>query len=86
MAGSARPALLQKKNPKDIKTGRRRHKHFQFFTHDIAIPPLDKLLAVTITLMKISANWRKFINLFNRAVPKSGTQQELEFMHDFEEE
>ena len=86
MAGRARPTLLQKKNPKDIKGGRRRHKRFQFLTNDIGIPHLDKFLAVTITLMKISANCRKFISLFSRAVPKPGTQQELEFMHDSEEE
>jgi len=73
---------LQKQNPKDIKTGRRKHKYFQFLTTDIGIPHLDKLLAITITLMKISPNWKKFISLFNRAVPKPGTTPFLPFYED----
>jgi len=84
--GQCPPYITSEKNPADIKTDRRRHTHFQFLTNDIGIPHLDKLLAVSITLIKISANWRKFMSLFNRAVPKPGTQQELEFLHDSEEE
>jgi hypothetical protein len=70
---------LQRKNPKEHRTGRRRHKFFQFLTDDIGIPHLDKLLAVTIAFMKASPNWSKFMRLFNRAVPKPGSQQDLGF-------
>jgi hypothetical protein len=70
---------LQRKNPKEHRTGRRKHKYFQFLTEDIGIPHLDKLLAVTIAFMKASSNWSKFMRLFNRAVPKPGTQQEFDY-------
>lgn len=73
---------LQRKNPVDIKTKRRKHKYFQFLTTDIGIPHLDKLLAVTVAFMKVAPNWRKFMSMFNRAVPKPGTQQELDFEDD----
>jgi len=70
---------LQRKNPKEQKTGRRRHKYFQFLTDDIGIPHLDKLLAVTVAFMKASPNWRKFMSMFNRAVPMPGTTPPLPF-------
>lgn len=70
---------LQRKNPKETKTGRRKHKYFQFLTDNIGIPHLDKLLAITIAFMKASSNWPKFIRLFNRAIPKQGTTREIPF-------
>lgn len=52
----------------EIKKAKIDNKKFhQKLTENIGIPHLDKRLASVITLMKVSSNWNKFINLFNRA-------------------
>jgi hypothetical protein len=73
---------LQRKNPITDKK-LRKHRHHQFLTLDLGVPHLDKLLAVTVAFMKASPNWAKFMRLFNRAVPKPGAQQELDFDEEY---
>ena len=60
---------LEKRNPK-LPSGRRRHKQFQYLSPDIGHPKLRELLASVVTLMKVAANWRKFKEMLNRALPK----------------
>jgi P63C domain len=77
---------LRKKNPAD-ETGRRKRKHHQqLLTNDIGNPHLEKHLAVIITLMKISPNWRVFMNHFARAFPAKVEQMTFEFAEEEEEE
>ena len=52
-------AELKRLNPKD-ESGRRRKKHHQFLTDDIGNPHLEKHVASTIALMKISGSYKKF--------------------------
>jgi hypothetical protein len=68
---------LQRKNPRVYKRGRR-YRHFQFLTEDIGNPHLRGHLQQVIVLMRISPNWRVFLQHFNRAFPKVGDQIELE--------
>ena len=74
---------LKGKNPV-IKKGDsryRKHKFFQFLTEDIGHPHLQSHLAIVITLMKISPNWRSFERFFERAFFKS-EQLELELSEE----
>lgn len=75
---------LRRKNPAD-ETGRRKRKHHQFLTNDIGNPHLEKHLAVVITLMRISPNWRVFMTHFERAFPSEVQQMKFEFGDDEEE-
>jgi hypothetical protein len=60
---------LDKRNPKTT-AGRRQHKHHQLLTENFGHPKLREHLASVITLMKVAANWRKFMEMLNRALPK----------------
>jgi len=67
---------LERKNPPDEKW-QRKHKHHQWLTQDIGNPHLEKQVAIVITLMKISSDWRKFKRNFVTAFPEQGQQLEL---------
>jgi P63C domain len=75
---------LRKKNPAD-ETGRRKKKHHQFLTNDIGNPHLEKHLAVVMTLMRISPNWRVFMTHFSRAFPGEAEQMNFDFANEEEE-
>jgi hypothetical protein len=68
---------IQRKNPKSSKTGRYKHKYFQYLTDDLGIPHLDKLYTISCALMKIASDWRHFMDMYDRAVPKPGTTPPL---------
>lgn len=67
---------LKNKNPKD-ETGRRKHKHHQFLTDDIGNPHLERQIASTMTLMRISETWRQFENHLKKAFPIPGETKQL---------
>jgi hypothetical protein len=73
---------LQRKNP-ITRSGRRRHKHFQYLTSQTGIPHLDKQIAVVTTLMKISRDKAEFEQLFERAFAR---QQQLPLVIDVSED
>lgn len=62
---------LKQKNPKNIK-GRRKNKHHQWLTEDIAHPKLRERIASVTILMKAAARWDDFKRMINRALPKWG--------------
>ncbi len=68
---------LQKKNPVDKTSNRRRHKHHQYLTESTGIPHLDKHLVSIITLMRACDTWEEFNKLFKKSfnIP---TQLELD--------
>jgi hypothetical protein len=71
---------LQKKNPTDYTTKRRKWKHHQFLSHDLGHPDLVAHLQQLIVLMRVSGSWRQFIQFFSQAfLPDLGIQQELDF-------
>lgn len=76
---------IQKKNPKSQKTGRYKHKYFQYLTSDIGSVHLDKILTIAIAFMKIAPTWKKFISMFDQIVPKPGTTPLLFQMDDDDE-
>ena len=63
---------LQRINPVDPDTGRRLHKHHQWFTPDIGHPKLLQHLSGVMALMRISPNWNSFKNKLDTAYPKVG--------------
>lgn len=73
---------LQRINPTIKSLGRRRHKQFQWLTEDIGNPHLKAHLQQVIVLMRVSANWKKFISLLNRAFPEG---QQIELIPDEDE-
>lgn len=62
---------LEKQNPKNA-TGHRKSRHHQLLTPEFGHPKLREHLASVITLMKVSPNWRKFMDMLNQALPKYG--------------
>jgi len=59
-------------------------RHHQFLTDDIGNPHLEKLVAATVALMRISPNWRKFKGYIQRAFPIKNEQMELDIDKDDE--
>lgn len=75
---------LREKNPKTTK-GYRKHRHHQFLTENIGNPHLERHIASVTTLMRVSANWRNFKSLFQRAFSKDAHEQiEMPFMEESE--
>lgn len=67
---------LEDRNPKDEK-GKRKKKHHQWLTEDVAHPALAQHLYAVITLMRVSTTWQQFKGLLNQALPKRGTKINL---------
>ena len=62
-------AELNRLTPRDGK-GRLKQKLFQRLTDDVGHPKLREHLASTIALMRASDDWKDFVKLLNRALPK----------------
>ncbi len=62
-------AELKKRNPADI-LGRRRHKHFQWFTPEHGHPKLREHLSGVMMMMNSHDNWDLFYRSLNKARPK----------------
>jgi hypothetical protein len=60
---------LRKINPTN-KKGRRSHKHFQKLTPDTGHPKLKEHISNVVVLMKASNDWKYFMGMINRALPK----------------
>ena len=58
---------LQRLNPTQEDTGRRRYKHFQFLSAETGNPHLDKQITLVTTLMRIASDKDEFVSLFDRA-------------------
>jgi hypothetical protein len=67
---------LKRKNP-TLPSGRRQHKHHQWFTPDLGHPNLQKHLEGVMALMRASSNWDSFQRSINRAYPKPGQQMQM---------
>ena len=68
---------LKMKNPRQPKTGTRKHKDHQFLTRDYGHPELKELLSNTIFMMKACTKWEQFEQLLNKARPKYGKTIEM---------
>jgi hypothetical protein len=70
------PALLdelKKKNPKDLETGNRKSKHFQWLTPDLGHPKLKEHLSGVMALGRASGyDWVSFLHMLDRSYPKFG--------------
>ena len=67
---------LQKRNPRDQETGRREHKHHQWFTTDFGHPKLKEHIAGVMAIMRLSNpnSWESFKRRMDIAYPKTGAQ------------
>ncbi len=75
---------LQRTNPVDPATKRRRHRHHQFLTEDIGEPHLERQMAAVIALMRAAPTWAAFERMFARAFPPP--QLKLEIPEEGDEE
>ena len=71
---------LRQKNPV-AETGRRSHKHHQWFNPDKGHPKLKEHIAGVIALLRASDNWGAFKRGLDRAYPKFGTTLPLPLAH-----
>jgi len=67
---------LRELNP-TTESGRRKDKHFQFFTEDYGSPELKDHIKNLIFLMSASPDWDTFKKLLKRAAPKMGDTIEM---------
>jgi hypothetical protein len=72
---------LKRVNP---KTGRRKHKNFQWLTQNAGYPKLKEHLGAVGATMKLSADWHDFIAKLNRHYPayRKPTQLAFEYAED----
>jgi len=63
---------LRHKNPVADTTGRRSHKHHQWFNPDKGHPKLKEHIAGVIALLRAAENWGTFKRGLDRAYPKFG--------------
>ena len=73
---------LKRKNPVVSATGRRQHKHHQWFTTDIGHPKLQQHLAGVLAIMRISSTWDAFKRNLKKAYPKQGETGQLDLDED----
>ena len=64
---------LREKNPTLPESGRRQHKHHQWFTRDYGHPKLQQHVAGVIMLMESATSWRDFRRRLDMTRPKFGT-------------
>ncbi len=67
---------LRHKNPV-VETGRRTHKHHQWFNPERGHPKLKEHIAGVIALLRASEDWKSFLRGLNRAYPKFGETIEM---------
>ena len=73
---------LKRINPVIPKTGRRQHKHHQWFTPDVGHPKLQQHLGGLLALMRISPSWESFKRKVESVFPKFGDTGHLDFDGD----
>ncbi len=73
---------LRVRNPVIHKTGRRQHRHHQWFMPDMGHPKLLEHLAGVIAVMRVSSNWDAFKRNVKRAYPKPHENTPLNFGED----
>ena len=69
---------LKRINPVVPETGRRQHKHHQWFTPDVGHPKLQQHLGGLLALMRISPSWESFKRKLKNAFPKFGDTGHLD--------
>ena len=70
---------LNKVNPKDETTGRRRHKNFQWLTNNAGYPKLREHLGAVIATMRMSTDWHDFKAKLDKYYPPQGKPTQLAF-------
>lgn len=70
---------LRNKNPM-LDTGRRSHKHHQWFNTDRGHPKLKEHIAGVIALLRAAENWDSFKKSLNRAFPRFKETMPLPFL------
>ena len=76
-------AELRRRNPVvDRRTGRRRHKHHQWFNREYGHPELVRRLDGIIALMRASQKWDEFKYLMDHAYPKQHGNVMFPFPYD----
>ena len=70
---------LKQLNPIDEATKRRKHKHHQYLSPDIGQPDLQNHILQVVALMRASTNWKGFMTLLDRSIPK-GKQTQLDLL------
>jgi hypothetical protein len=61
---------LEKVNPKDEVTGRRKHKHFRWLTTNVGYLKLREHLGAVIATLKLSGDWFDFKAKLDKNCPR----------------
>ena len=79
------PALLAKLrclNPVIPSTGRRKHKHHQWFNPQYGHPELVRRIDGIIALMRAAVTWDEFMYMMDRAFPPPNDSMMFPFPYD----
>jgi P63C domain len=68
---------LKRRTPRDDQ-GRAKVHYHRWLTDDLGVPRLQEHLSAVIALMRASQDWRTFMRMMNRALPKWEGNYELE--------
>lgn len=68
---------LKRRTPRDDH-GRAKVHYHRWLTDDLGVPRLQEHLSAVIALMKAAQDWRTFMRMMNRALPKWAGNYELE--------
>lgn len=69
---------LKKKNPRESKSGNRKHKDHQFLTRDYGHPELQELLSNVIFMMRACSSFEQFEIMLNKTRQKYGKTIEMD--------
>jgi hypothetical protein len=69
---------LERKTPKNEK-GRRNNKLHQWLSDDVGVPALSQHLFALIALARANTNWKRYMEMVDRAFPKFGDSFLLPF-------
>ena len=75
---------LKKATPKDHK-GRRKHKFFQRLTEERGHPKLRERMASILAIMRLSSDYRDFVDKLDQIHPRYGENLELELIGSAED-
>lgn len=73
---------LNERNPVVQETGRRKHKHHQWFTPDIGHPKLLQHIEGVLAIMRVSSSWDVFKRNMQKAYPKVNETRQFPFDED----
>jgi hypothetical protein len=73
---------LKRLNPRDMQTGRRKHRNYQFLTPGVGYPALNQRLYELLGMARACTTWDQFHRLVDKTFPRMVETAALPFVED----